>query len=286
MSGKIRTIVDGAEVPSVPDVLQRILVMAGNPSSSGGDLEKLILKEPGLVTHLLKTVNSAYYAFASKVNSVKQAIFLLGFSTVRSIASGLALIDAFNNLPGLNRKYVLQVWTHSLSCAGLVKVLSERKVAREEQDGLFTAAMVHNVGHIVMAQHFQSAYDALIEDNLFPLAEDEKTAFEVDHAEIGAALLEKWRFTPDTINLVRHHHQPELFEEEDGSSDNILFIAASDIIARRGEGLSELIELEESEIDGEFLATLAKVGWGWEEFQGSSDLILTSIDGAKQIIPH
>ncbi len=286
MNGKVRTIVEGAEIPSVPDVLQRILLMAGNPSSSGGELEKLILQEPGLVTHILKTVNSAYYAFGSKVNSVKQAIFLLGLSTVRSIASGLALIDAFNNLPGLNREYVLQVWTHSLSCAGLVKVLSERKVPREKQDGLFTAAMVHNVGHIVMTQYFQGDYDALSKENSLPLAEDEKARFDVDHAEIGAALLEKWRFTPDIVDLVRYHHQPKLFEGEEEEQAILLFVVVSDMIARKGEALSEFMDLEESEVDAGFLEILGEVGWGWEELQGSRDIIQVSIDGAKQILPH
>ena len=60
MAKTVQTIIDGAEIPSVPDVLQKILILADDPRSSSKDLEQTILQEPGLVTHLLKTVNSAY----------------------------------------------------------------------------------------------------------------------------------------------------------------------------------------------------------------------------------
>ncbi|MFH2002273.1 MAG: HDOD domain-containing protein, partial [Planctomycetota bacterium] len=66
MRTTVQSIVNGAEIPSIPHVLQRILSVANDPNSSSQDLEKLIVQEPGLVAHLLKTVNSAYYAFSQK----------------------------------------------------------------------------------------------------------------------------------------------------------------------------------------------------------------------------
>ena len=114
MNDRVRMLIEGAEIPSVPHVLQEILTLTSDPAGSSRKLEELILKEPGLVTYLLKTVNSAHYAFTQKINSVQHAIVLLGFSAVKSMASALALIDAFNNLPGLNKTYVLKIWKHSL----------------------------------------------------------------------------------------------------------------------------------------------------------------------------
>ena len=103
-------IVEGIEIPSIPHVLRKILMLTNDPNSSSRDIEKLVLSEPGLVTHILKTVNSAFFGTPCEVRSVNHAIVLLGFSAVRSIVSGLVLIDVFHNLPGLDKKYVLNIW--------------------------------------------------------------------------------------------------------------------------------------------------------------------------------
>jgi HD-like signal output (HDOD) protein len=213
MRDRARRIVEGAEIPSIPHVLQAILALTSDPASSSRELEEKILTEPGLVAHLLKTVNSAYFGLSKKVASINQTIVLLGFTSVRSIASGLILINAFNHLPRLARRYVLTIWTHSLGSAGLTRILAGPR-RREKQEELFLAAMVHNVGHLVLAQYFQQKYDDLAKGDPFPSVEEERRHFGVDHPEVGAMLLEEWKFTKEIIQLVRAHHQPELFEGE------------------------------------------------------------------------
>ncbi len=214
MNGKAHMIVEGAEIPSVPHVLIEILALASDPGSSGRQLEKKIETEPGLVSHLLKTVNSAYHSLPRKVTSIRHAIALLGFSTVKSIASGLALIDAFNNLSHLSQQYVITVWKQSLASAGLTKILAGSR-PRDKQDELFLAAMVHNVGHLVLAEYYGSEYAALTKTNPFPSVEEERECFDVDHAEVGAAILEAWQFADEVTDLVKSHHEHGSFEGDE-----------------------------------------------------------------------
>ena len=280
MTGKARTIVEGAEIPSIPHVLHAILTLTSDPASSSRELEEKILTEPGLVTHLLKTVNSAYFGLSQKVASIKQTIVLLGFTSVRSIASGLTLINAFNHLPHLTRRYVLTVWTHSLASAGLTRILARSRL-QEKQDELFLAAMVHNVGHLVLAQYFQQEYDDLAKGNPFPSVEEEKKRFEVDHAEVGAILLEEWRFAEEIVHLVRAHHQPELFA---GEATDINTLVLCEALSRRGAKLREFLEKNESEVEADILAMLPGLGWKWEDLQEKKEAIFQSIEVAQQII--
>jgi len=79
-----QTIIEGAEIASVPHILQEILTKANDPSSSSRSLEEIIHKEPGLAAHLLKTANSAYYSTSREISSLKHSIVMLGFLTVFS----------------------------------------------------------------------------------------------------------------------------------------------------------------------------------------------------------
>jgi HD-like signal output (HDOD) protein len=280
MTDKARRVVEGAEIPSVPHVLQAILALTSDPASSSRELEERILTEPGLVAHLLKTVNSAYFGLPRKVASISQAIILLGFTSVRSIASGLILVDAFNHLPHLTRRYVLTVWTHSLACAGLTRILAGTR-PRKKQDELFLAAMVHNVGHLVLAQYFHQKYDELAKVDPLPSVEEERRRFEVDHAEVGAALLEEWKFTKDITDLVGTHHQPESFK---GEAMDINTLVVSEALSRKGANLKACLEQKEADVDVGILTILTALGWKWKDLQERKEAISRSIEAAQQII--
>jgi HD-like signal output (HDOD) protein len=50
MKDELQIILDGAEIPSVPKVLQKIIALSRDPSASSRQLEQLVRQEPGLVT--------------------------------------------------------------------------------------------------------------------------------------------------------------------------------------------------------------------------------------------
>lgn len=280
MSDTLQAITEGAEIPSVPDVLREILLLTDDPNSSSRDLEKLVHREPGLAAHLLKTANSSYYSPRGKITSVNRAIVMLGFTAVKSIASGLALIDAFNNIPGLNKGYVLSVWKHSLTCAGLVWVLC-RNMRRDKQDSLYLAAMVQNVGHLILAQHFGDDYNRLIRHREFPTVEQEQERFRIDHARTGAFLLEEWKFPPVIVNMVRYHHHTD--ECTDNSVD-LKYIEICNHISDREDKLDDFLQNSEREIDPAFLEKLAGAGLSWKLLKENRQPMLDSVDLARKII--
>ncbi|EKD41961.1 MAG: metal dependent phosphohydrolase, partial [uncultured bacterium] len=111
-----------ADIPPIPHLLQKIMLLTDDPKTTSQKLESLVIQEPALVTKILKSVNSALYSFPSKINSVRHAMIILGFATVKSIASGLALMNAFENIPGIDKNYVLNIWRHGLKSAHYAKL--------------------------------------------------------------------------------------------------------------------------------------------------------------------
>jgi HD-like signal output (HDOD) protein len=48
----------------------------------------------------------------------------------------------------------------------------------------------------------------LVEGQKYSFQEAEKIVIGIDHAELGALTAEVWRFSPEMVDIIRHHHQP------------------------------------------------------------------------------
>ena len=70
-----------------------------NPDISPRELEDLIKPDASLVYRLLRAVNSAAFAQHSRVDSIRQALVLLGYGTVRQWASLWAMTSFNANAP-------------------------------------------------------------------------------------------------------------------------------------------------------------------------------------------
>ncbi|OVE82801.1 hypothetical protein BVY03_00035, partial [bacterium K02(2017)] len=223
-------IVQAAEIPSIPKVLQQILSLADRPSTSSADLEKYVTQEPALVAQLLKWVNSAAYALPQRVSSVAHAMILLGFSTVKSIASGMVLVNAFEEVNGLSKEYVRHIWEHTLTAAAFIKILTKRE-NNTRKDDFFLAAIIHDVGYLVLRQYFGEKYDKLISKDPYPSFQSEQDLLGTNHVEIGVELLMEWKFPENVIELVKYHHDDEGFE---GPKTDLYYLKVSDDLAYKG----------------------------------------------------
>ena len=276
-SSLVLDIIHSTHVPSIPDVLSHILKLAEDPNASIKDLEEVVLREPGLVTQLLKVVNSAFYAMARPVSSVRYAMTMLGFSTVRSVATGLILIDTFNQMDDINQDYVNQIWQSSLISANIMNVFTKTH-ARESADSLFLSAMVKDVGYILLSQHFQSKFDELIKDDLYPPASVQKKILGVDHIEISCALLEEWRFSKDVIEIVRSQNT-----DMDNSQGHQL-LQLCDCFSRYEDDYTHFFDQTQDDLDDDVLKYMDAAGMSWQQILENQERIYKAIESVQQLL--
>jgi putative nucleotidyltransferase with HDIG domain len=151
---------------------------------------------------------------------VRQAVILLGLKRLVQMVIATctsAIMD--RTVPGYDLS-AGELWRHSLAVSvaaeGLVRVL--KLDAAEE---IFTAALLHDIGKIVLGQFVQDDYAKIA------LALEQGLAFETaesivlgtNHAEIGAQVLSKWSFPEGIVHAVRWHHEPERSERTDPMLD-------------------------------------------------------------------
>jgi len=72
-------------LPALSKSIVKIQKIYNDPDSSVSDLVKAIGDDPMIVANLFKEVNSPIYNFDKKIDTVAQAVAMLGMSMTRSI---------------------------------------------------------------------------------------------------------------------------------------------------------------------------------------------------------
>ena len=197
------------DLPSLPHILVKLMEACSDESGSLGDIATILSHDPSLCSKVLRLVNSAYYGLGSRVDGIDQAVAYLGTSAVKNIAVCSAVYQAFNSRKG-DKAFNLKVfWWHSLKCALLARIFA-KEVAYGSPDEAFVAGLLHDIGKLVLWVNFSEKYTALIKKyvnrpEMLTAAESQLGA---THSQIGAWLLDRWKFQSFVADSALYHHEP------------------------------------------------------------------------------
>jgi putative nucleotidyltransferase with HDIG domain len=220
-------------LPTLSVIISQMVKMLENENSSPKDLSDLISRDQSTLAAILKLVNSAFYGFPRKITSIHQAIVILGFNTVKSMALGASI---FKSKPVKGGKHNFDrnaLWIHSVGVGTAAKILA-RQTGYKDLDEAFVAGLMHDVGKVVFDSHFPEEFKPVVwkvdeEDILILQAEREVMG--IDHAEAGQILLSKWQLPLPIVGAVAYHHNLEK------APDDLAVLAAivhlADIICRK-----------------------------------------------------
>ena len=194
---------------SLPDVYYRIMEVINSARSSASHIAEAVSKDTSLVARLLKLVNSAFYGFPSKIDTVPRAVAIIGTKELSTLALGITAVQYFNNIPP-DFVDMKNFWTHSVACGVYARLLASEKVGVSEER-LFVAGLLHDLGKLVIFRQIPfSAREAmeLSEEKGIPVWQAEREVMGFDHSHVGALLLREWRIPAHLEAAVRFHHSP------------------------------------------------------------------------------
>jgi putative nucleotidyltransferase with HDIG domain len=205
------------ELATLPSSLARILAVTQDPDSTALDLAAEIAQDPALTAHVLKTVNSAFYSFQRRVQSVSDAVVLLGFTEVERLSLAISVINLFGGRQA-HAWALSQLWRHSLVASMAVDVVIERYTDGDpDAGGAHVAALLHDLGKAFLWQAFPEAIGDVIrlvdEEGMTPREAEMAVFGGADHAMVGAAVCERWMLPPAIVQSVLMHHDAGALED-------------------------------------------------------------------------
>lgn len=192
----------------MPGALQEIWRAVRSPGCSAARLSDAVSTDPGLTARLIRMSNSAYFGLNRPVSDAREAIVVLGFEVVKSMAIGASVVDAFASLG--QAFDMARFWRHSVSTAIAAEQVA-LAVGGVKSEVAFCGGVLHDVGKLalvtVIGPEYRKAFEAA--DPGKSAVQAEEFAFGVDHATAGLWLGQKWKFSGELIDIIAHHHHPE-----------------------------------------------------------------------------
>jgi putative nucleotidyltransferase with HDIG domain len=206
-----------AKVPNLPAPsfsVTRLLQLFARPDADHDEVICIVKQDGVLSAKLLARCNSATFGLASPVGSVDQAVFYLGHSQIHRIIMAISFGAALNpTLPG----YAIEdggLWRHSLVTAYATDRVLKATSVNLEPSIAYTAGLIHDIGKVVISYALNALSQELIRQIVYrgehTFLEAEREVLGVDHAEVGAGLLQQWRLPDSIIEAVAHHHAPQV----------------------------------------------------------------------------
>jgi putative nucleotidyltransferase with HDIG domain len=197
-------------MPPLPEALNRLLGMLNSDSISAGQVAAVIEGDSVLSGSVMRCVNSPYYGMARRVSSIRHAVTLLGFQTVRNLALAFSMRRMMTG-NAASRKLYGSYSRHALATAILAQKAALR-IGACEPETAFAAGLFHDVGKLLIYTAAPEAVATIVsiwEGGDLDYEQAEQEVLEMTHSELSAIVLEGWKLPGEICNAARYHHAPE-----------------------------------------------------------------------------
>ena len=91
-------VVKSAQLISLPDIYIKLKELMDDPEYTMAEIALLVGRDPGMAGRFLRVVNSPLYRRIRKIETVSQAVSLLGIRQVHDIVLSASIAEAFEGI--------------------------------------------------------------------------------------------------------------------------------------------------------------------------------------------
>ncbi len=200
-TGDFAKIFKDFKVPSLPQVVNKVLEAVQQPDVSFEEVAKLIECDPGLTSQLLKLVNSAFCGLSREITNVKHAVSVLGIKEVETLVVSYGVLKIVKS-PGVQGFRLTVFWTDSLMRALFAKELA--KLMQLPSDESFLGALLQDIALPILLTEWFDVYQRAYQKwqgSGKRLSEIEEAELSWHHAQAGAWIAKTWKL-PDLFTCA------------------------------------------------------------------------------------
>ena len=186
-----------------------------DPDSSMSNLAKIVVTDPILSGKILKIANSAYFGLQQKVNSIGQALMIIGLTNIKNLLYQEGLLKTLNLKNDTQDAFVKSLWEHSFLTSISASHI-QNLFPGLDKGTVFTLGLLHDVGKFILRRFSLSPGGGKFQEISFSelSIREEETLFGINHALLGRLAFEEWAFSDLMIKTVEWHHTPGFIEME------------------------------------------------------------------------
>jgi HD-like signal output (HDOD) protein len=247
--------IDG--LPAVPAVCQELNRTLAQDDFSMRDVASVVEKDPALCAKILQLVNSPFFGLNRKLTQLHDAVSFLGTSMLKNLVASVTL---WRTLEGIRPSAIAQLQRVHARCqrvGGLARRMMAKERARAEE--AFVSGLLHDIGVTMLIAYLPERYDRISAEMLntgLSFYEVERSLYSLDHAEIGAHLLDAWGLPFQVLEAVAFHSSAPNLRHTRLEPADAVYIAQALLDARdRSLELDECIDetyLEQLGVAGQF----------------------------------
>jgi len=215
------------DLPSLPAVLQKLIMVLDDLSCSAQDIERIVATDPALTAKILKLANSPLYKGIHEVATISQAVTRLGFWKLRDVAISIGATETLSGMA--NEKVQQDYWHHAVytaTCANVLAKISGMPVPEET----FVTGLLHDIGELVLAAVSPEKFAQLQKIAPHKRLEHEEELFGATHPRVGTMLLRQWELPKRLGDAVRLHHTEKVYTSK--REPVISIVAMADMLSK------------------------------------------------------
>jgi len=265
------------EMSVAPQILPKIQALVSDCNTNPDDIRDMIRMDAALSAMVLKTANSAYYNPGYHIDSIDDAVMQLGFSDVYQIIAMMAFSDVMVQPLALYGLDEGKFWKRSVACAFAMERLA-RKYG-EDPGVAYTIGLLHAIGMVFIEREAKVRGIGLSFRSRLPedvaLALEEVEIFGMNHASVGASIMQRWGFSDEIVKPILCQFEPS----EAGSYERMACLVS---FAKRMMGT--LIEDGQSAMPGPDPLLIALLHLSREEYHKVLLSLRKSFEKAQSLV--
>ena len=211
MRWKTIIIAKARNLPPFPSTVSRLAEILDDPQKGAKDVEDILSLDPAITVDILKLANAGLFSRGKEVTSVRQAVSMLGIKRIFELVVTRAFSEKVpRQLAGYDMSAAV-FWRHCIAVGVFSELLADHIIGVSSDRGLFfTAGLIHDIGKLVVANFIERESQRFMEEmrDGSDLISSENSILEVDHAEIGQLICERWKLPKELQVAAGYHHRP------------------------------------------------------------------------------
>jgi len=199
----------GINIPPHPYILQDIAEVYPDI----GKISSIIIKDPSVAGAIIKVINSAAFSLPREVESVQEAVTLLGLDSVLNVVNAALLKNSFQDTIDMD---ALQAFWSASDDTAVAAACIAKTLKLCKPDTAYMVGLFHDCGIPLMMQK-QKNYLHLLhkiygqDQHTFTVVENH--LFKTNHTVSGYYLAKSWKLPKVISEVIKHHHNVELMNK-------------------------------------------------------------------------